>query len=515
MRKSRSLRTHFLLLYVLLAILAGIVVPSLSVWFSVNAFRNYQVNRRQADIENLGESLAALYDEEGGIWKRRRVMDILRPAPQWAGMIITLIDGGGNEVFTMRPMQRMNRMNRNAPSLPEQDDSESEHITLKLGHDGKIGRLEIERRVPTGRYEQSFISYLTRYTLSGAVIMIVIACGLGYFVAGRLSRPVIRAIERTKSISRGEYYPIHDSSHNSDLTSSYSRNAVYVNDLTPSPSPYAREGNAKLSSPKVGEAGRGSHPRHEKCEYYPVGIRELDALTKGVEDLGKSLAAQEKLRRRLMVDVAHELRTPLTVTRTQIEAIADGILDPTPERLTLCVNEMQRLADLIGNIDSLTRLEGEAITMHTEITDMREFLEPVIESFEPVFTKSGIVLRGELAADCMCDIDRDNFRHVIDNLLSNALRYTDEGGKVDVKLSRKDGDVIISVSDTGIGIAEKDLPNIFERFYRADESRTRVTGGSGVGLAIVKASVEAHGGKISVESEKGKGSTFTIILSSA
>ena len=454
--KSRSLRTHFLLLYVLLAILAGIVVPSLSVLFSVNAFRNYQINRRQADIENLGESLAALYDEEGGTWKRRRVMDILRPAPQWAGMIITLFDGNGSEVFTFRPMQRMNRMNHNAPPAPEQDNSEAEHITLKLGHDGRIGRLEIERRIPTGRYELSFITYLTRYTLSGAVIMIVIACGLGYVVAGRLSRPVIRAIERTKSISRGEY-------------------------------------DSEEKSPSI-------------------GIRELDALTKGVEDLGRSLAAQEKLRRRLMVDVAHELRTPLTVTRTQIEAIADGILDPTPERLTLCVNEMQRLADLIGNIDVLTRLEGENITLHTESTDMRRFLEPVIESFSPVFTKSGIALTGELAANCVCEIDRDNFRHVIDNLLSNALRYTDEGGKVDVKLFRDGVNVIISVSDTGIGIADKDLPNIFERFYRADESRTRVTGGSGVGLAIVKASVEAHGGKISVKSEKGKGSTFMIVL---
>ena len=454
--KSRSLRTHFLLLYVLLAVLAGIVVPSLSVWLSVNAFRNYQISRRQADIENLGESLSALYDEEGGIWKRRRVMDILRPAPQWAGMIITLFDGKGNEVFTLRPMQRMSRMNHNAPPAPEQDDAESEHITLKLGHDGRIGRLEIERRIPTGRYELSFITYLTRYTLSGAVIMIVIACGLGYFVAGRLSRPVIRAIDRTKSISRGEY-------------------------------------DSEEKSPSI-------------------GIRELDALTKGVEDLGRSLAAQEKLRRRLMVDVAHELRTPLTVTRTQIEAIADGILDPTPERLTLCVNEMQRLAELIGNIDSLTRLEGENITLHTERTDMRRFLEPVIESFSPVFTKSGITLTESLENNCVCEIDRDNFRHVIDNLLSNALRYTDEGGKVDVKLSRGGVNVIISVSDTGIGIAEKDLPNIFERFYRADESRARVTGGSGVGLAIVKASVEAHGGTITVESEKGKGSCFTITL---
>ncbi|MBQ7155403.1 MAG: hypothetical protein IJR85_07625 [Synergistaceae bacterium] len=456
--KNRSLRAHFLWLYVLLAILSGIVVPALSAWFSVNTFRTLQIQRRQADIENLSDSLAALFTEEGGVWKRRRVMDILRPAPQWGGMTIMLIDAANHEVFTLRPMSQMQRRSGHN-SQPEPVQGATEHITVKLGRAGEIGRLEIERYIPSGRYELSFISYLTRYTLYGAFIMIAIACGLGYLVSGRLSRPVIQAINRTKSIAHGEYD---------------------AHEVMPS-----------------------------------VGIRELDALTKGVEDLGRSLAAQEKLRRRLMVDVAHELRTPLTVSRTQLEAIADGILDPTPERLTLCVSEMQRLADLIGNIDSLTRLEAEVITLHTESTDMLEFLEPVVESFRPVFAKSGITLTANLEAGCVCEVDRDNFRHVIDNLLSNALRYTDEGGKVEVKLARETKKVKIRVSDSGIGIAEKDLPNIFERFYRADESRTRVTGGSGVGLAIVKASVEAHGGSITVESVKGEGSTFTITLNAA
>ena len=457
--KSKSLRRHFLALYVLLAVLCGIVVPALGVHFSVNAFRNYQIQRRQADLENLGESLTALYEEEGGIWKRRRIMDVLRPAPQWAGMIIELLDSEGHEIFTLKPMQMNHRdhhsNNNNDNNKIFNDDSETEHMTLKLGHSKNIGRLEIERKIPNGRYELSFISYLTRYTLAGAFIMILFACGVGCFVAERLSRPVIKVIDRTKKISKGDY----------DVE--------------------------KISS---------------------VGISELDDLTKGVENLARSLAAQEKLRQRLMVDVAHELRTPLTVVRTQIEAIEDGILEPTPERLRLCLNEIKRLGGLIENVESLTRLEGETIELHIEKTEMKNYLAPVLETFMPVFERAKIKFSFELEENLFCDIDRYKFRHVVDNLLSNALRYTNSGGNVETKLYGADDKVYIEVRDTGIGISEKDLPNIFERFYRADESRARVTGGSGVGLAIVKASVEAHNGKITAQSVKGEGSVFKIVL---
>lgn len=473
-RRNKTLRRHFLALYVLLAVLSGIVVPALGVYFSVNAFRNYQIQRRQADLENLGESLASLYEEEGGVWKRRRVMDILHPAPQWGGMVIALLDKDGREIFSLKPMppnheagaplaHGMRHNNINLSASPEfEANAETEHLTFILGNNKNIGKLEVYRKLPTGRYEMSFLNYLTRYTMAGALIMILFACTVGWIVAGRLSRPVINAVERTKKIAKGDY----------DFSE----------------------------------------------EISPIGISELDSLTHGVENLARSLAGQEKLRRRLMVDVAHELRTPLTVVRTQVEAIADGILEPSPERLDLCLNEIKRLGGLIENVEALTRLEGETLEIHTERMDMKNYLEPVLESFRPVFEKAGINFSYKLEENIFCEIDGDKFRHVIDNLLSNALRYTNAGGNVKLELQGHDDKIFIEVSDTGIGISEKDLPNIFERFYRADESRARVTGGSGVGLAIVKASVEAHGGTITAQSVKGKGgspaggSTFTITL---
>ena len=329
-------------------------------------------------------------------------------------------------------------------------DSQIEFLTANFEN----GRLEIEHRFPPVRIEDSFVSYLTRYTAAGALIVIIIACGLGYIVSGRLSRPVIKAIEHTRRISRAEYDSVND--------------------------------------------------------FQTIGIKELDTLSKSVADLGRTLAGQEKLRRRLMTDIAHELRTPLTVARTQLEAIADGILEPDPERLNLCVSEMERLGNLIEDVESLSRLEGDNLKIRPQQVDMKKFLENVSDAFEPLFKNAGIKFSCEIQNNLTAEIDPDQFRHVIDNLLSNALRYTDAGGHVILRGFNEKNNLIIQVQDDGIGISPEDLPNIFERFYRTDQSRARVTGGRGVGLSIVKAIVESHGGKISVTSRQGSGSCFKI-----
>ncbi|MCR4817461.1 MAG: hypothetical protein K5841_00715 [Fretibacterium sp.] len=469
MIKRRSLRVHLLLLYVLLAVLSGIVVPALSIRLSLTAFQKYQVERRQADLEALGDSLTALYEEDGG-WTRRRVMDILHPAPQWMGMRIILCDVEGNVVFTMGPLQMGEAANRRhghgmMMHFSQGDVRElTHHLDIELSSGEKsLGSLQVDYKTPSTRFERDFLSYLMRYTLAGAAVMIAVACGLGFLVAGGLSRPVVKAVERTRRISRGEY------------------------ELEP---------------------------------MNPTGIREMDALSRGVEELGRSLAGQEKLRRRLMVDIAHELRTPLTVVRTQIEAIADGVWEASPERLASCVTEMEHLSGLIEDVESLTRLEGDTLALHPEELDMAAFLAAVLDAFAPLFERAGITLRRKLQGGLVVSIDPDRFRHVIDNLLSNALRYTPAGGNVECRLLARDGDVVIEVEDTGIGISEKDLPHVFERFYRADESRARVTGGRGVGLAIVRATVEAHGGTISVTSpgrmaaadQHSRGSCFSVIL---
>ena len=441
-RRGRSLRAHLMLLYVLLAVLSGVIVPALVRHLSLSGFQDYLGRRRASDLEELGASLEALYREDGG-WNPRRVMDVLRSSAGGMPSDIVLLDSGGNRVLPMGHGRGWGMRGKNRVSIP-------------LSLEGRrIGTLDANGRPPSSRLEQEFVSRMALYALVGAAAMIVVACGLGYVVAGGLSRPVIRAAERARRISRGEY------------------------ELEPEP---------------------------------PSGIREMDMLSRGVEELGRSLAGQERLRKRLMTDIAHELRTPLTVVRSQVEAVADGVWEVTPERLALCAAEIERLSDLIGEVESLTRLEGEILSVRLRDTDLAAFLNTVLDTSEPLFARSGVTLCRSLEGSVQANVDSERFRSVIDNLLSNALRYSEPGRRVEVRLRSRDGSAVVEVEDAGTGIDAADLPHVFDRFYRADAARARATGGRGIGLAIAKAAVEAHGGTIEVSSRLGEGSRFTVKL---
>jgi signal transduction histidine kinase len=210
----------------------------------------------------------------------------------------------------------------------------------------------------------------------------------------------------------------------------------------------------------------------------------------------EKLARQEELRKQLTADVAHELRTPLTAVGTNLEAMAEGALTPTAERLNACYGELQRLGKLVADLESLAKTESEILKLKLAPVDL---LEVAGEVFETV------------SGECVTvQADRERILQVLNNLRTNAEKYGDGGIFVTVKNSGRYGE--ITVADDGYGISEEDLPHIFERFYRADKSRTRATGGAGVGLAIVKSIVNAHGGTVGVESRTGEGSAFTVRL---
>jgi len=244
----------------------------------------------------------------------------------------------------------------------------------------------------------------------------------------------------------------------------------------------------------------------------PNNILELQELSQSINHLSKSLSDQEGLRKRLTSDISHELRTPLTILQSHIEAISDGIWEPTKDKLDICKNEVIRLIKLVEELKHLTDIENHKLTLEIQQYSISNDLNEIVESFKYQFRQKEIKLNSNIKENVQIYGDRDKIKQGVVNLLSNALKFTNSGGEVSIVLLEHIEEVEITVKDTGIGIAEQDLPYIFERFYRSDTSRNRKTGGAGIGLTITKTLIEAHGGNITAESKKHNGTKFTIIL---
>ncbi|MDT8718653.1 HAMP domain-containing histidine kinase [Clostridium sp. 19966] len=242
--------------------------------------------------------------------------------------------------------------------------------------------------------------------------------------------------------------------------------------------------------------------------------KEISQLSNSINYLAESLNKQDMLRKRLSSDMAHELRTPLTTLKTHIEAFMDGVWEPTHERFEVFYEEIERLTKMVDNLRNLHKLEQSNVNLNRTEFDISDELEKLIDTFRPMYIKAHYRLNSNIAPNIFANMDKDKFKQIMTNLLSNSYKSLKPNGLAEVILLKEKQKLIIKVIDNGIGIPEKDLPYIFERFYRSDLSRSKDTGGSGIGLTITKSFVEAHGGKIFVESKVNKGTAFTIELPS-
>lgn len=244
---------------------------------------------------------------------------------------------------------------------------------------------------------------------------------------------------------------------------------------------------------------------------------ELAELSQSINHLAEALDRTEQRRLALIADVAHELRTPLTTIEGYMEGLLDGVIAPDEQTFTLIRHEAARLRRLTEELGLLSRAEAGELHVQPRVFNVCQLLQELIARFQPQFAACEVDLRLLSPVPCL-DLyaDPDRLMQVMVNLLSNALRYTPAGGAVEVSLTPLGEYVRISVRDTGIGIEAEHLPLIFERFYRVDKSRTRNSGGTGIGLTIARHLVYASGGEIWAESEGiGKGSTFHLTLPTA
>lgn len=238
--------------------------------------------------------------------------------------------------------------------------------------------------------------------------------------------------------------------------------------------------------------------------------KEIEELSASINYLAETLQNQEMLRKRLTSDMAHEIRTPLTTLKTHVEALLDGIWEPTEERLQSFYDEIERLTSLVDNLRNLSKIEQADSKLNRTKFNLSQELQKVILTFEPLYSKKNYTIISSIDKNILVQMDKDKIKQIMYNLLSNGYKYLKPDGKVIVELKKEKEGIFIKVKDNGIGIPEKDMPYIFERFYRTDLSRDKNTGGSGIGLTITKSLVESHGGKITVESKEGGGSTFMV-----
>ena len=228
-----------------------------------------------------------------------------------------------------------------------------------------------------------------------------------------------------------------------------------------------------------------------------------------------ALASAEKEQQQFIADVSHELRTPLTVLRGSLEVALeeDRPAEEYREAIGNALIEVRHLTRLSQNLLFLVRGESGRITLSFANVDLGKFLGEVVRDIGPAAADHGLDLAAELPErPVMAFADIGRFQQVFHNLLENAMRYTPAGGAIRVRLTATPGEARMEVADTGIGIPEADLPYVFERFFRSDRARRAYSGGSGLGLSIARWIVEAHKGKISVESAPGKGATFVVLL---
>lgn len=453
---KHSLRSQLIFQYMVIVIVCMLVIPTAISELLEWQFKNFLNDRLDEYETEFTDYFASLY-EETGTWRARGIFPRGSDFIRWPIAVIQIKDADGNLVrsysrFMVKsgPMKGRGHHQRGHMPLPEGLQVRSRDI---IARGERVGQVFFTVLPFDKSPESNFLNNFNKIMYYAVAVMLIIAAMIAIFMAYRISTPVLNAARRAQQISMGKY---------------------------------TVEGQTASD------------------------ITELQTLIESVDRLGRGLEEQEELRKRLMSDIAHELRNPVAVIKSHLEAIEDGVWEPTPERIRLTVSEVDRLSQLICEVEKLTSIEGAAHSLCIEETDASSVVEKASLVFDPLYKNKGVELKREIEPGVMMQLDGAKIRQVVENLLSNALRYTDAGGSVKVSLTGGEKEMTVSVADTGIGIAAKDLPYIFERFYRTDVSRARTSGGIGIGLAIVKAIVEAHGGTIEVESEPGKGSRFIV-----
>lgn len=469
-RSTFKYSTRMTLAFALTAVMTAVVLSAVLAFVWGQQFQTYTRANMQRMVEQAASRLSQQYDDAQG-WTEELLDTVEASSNSMAEVGLRLTDGEGNILYddsldgTGKGIRRGNHPQKYA--FPDNEDaivsaeihsnqiSEEGHVVSVVV--GTITYWSVNSEGLLTQIDSSFRTSSYGAIVTAASMAVIFACIIGVFVAGSLTKPIKRITTTASQIRNG------------DLT--------------------ARTGIS--------------------------GTDEIGRLGETIDDMATTLERDIKLEHRLTSDVAHELRTPLMAMQATVEAMQDGVLPADQDTLATVAVEVRRLSRLVDAMLRLSRMENGKTPFDIQKSDVIQLVNNLVVAHSQLFLDNGIELNFDNKTghdSFIVEIDPDLIREALVNLMSNALRYTSEGGTVWVRVARDRRNVLISVQDTGMGIAKEDIPRVFSRFWRSDASRERAAGGLGVGLALTKEIVDRHNGTIAVDSEEGVGTTFTLKL---
>ena len=450
----------------ILSLVSLIIIVILSIALSINSvfnkkFEQYIIRNNESEISNIIDSIRSKY--VNGEWELSSIQQIGEDAIS-NGIFVDLYDKDSNLVWGAMTYNKnmchmvMGSIENNMNYMINKNKS---NYTEKLFEIKNLDN-EIIGNIKIGSYgllyymdnDVDFLKEINKVITSIGIVMVLITIFIAILISNNISKPVEVVSNMANLIGDGDY-------------------------------------DNKID--------------------YDSNIVEIDVLIKSINNLSAKLEEQENLRKRLTTDISNELRTPLTSIQTHLEAMIDGIWEPDTERLNSVNEEVIRLTNLVNQLQNLAKFDSEKSKLNLAKVNVKNLIMNV------VYNNQGKALEKNINIECDLEsidsyLDKDKISQVIVNLLSNAIRYTNNGGKIFISSYKENNNLKIQFKDNGIGIPKENIKYIFERFYRVDESRSKNTGGIGVGLTIVKSIIDLHQGTIEVRSELNKGSEFIVIL---
>ncbi|WP_085505125.1 sensor histidine kinase [Thalassobacillus devorans] len=454
----RTLRARTLIAFIAISLIGVVFISGAFKYAFEDCFSDYLDDKREAEVDRVVTFLQKEHQRDGKITGDS--IDAMLPYQAMTeSLFYRIYDSSGNLVLDstdlVKEIAKMKEdQHGEAPNYKDMDYTQE---TRELTYDGEnIGTMEVNYHRGYEKGEFQFQAKIDKYIAVSALGIFGLSIGLSFLFSNQLTSGLRRVKDAVQALS------------NNDTT--------------------VRVTNSKLTD-------------------------EIQQVADAYNQLAERLNSQQMLRKQFTADIAHELRTPITILKTQIEAFQDGIWQPTQERLANSHKELMRLVRMVNDLEELMEAENPDIHLNVEEVNTNQTLTHIKEHFYVAAKQKDLQLDLTLPEEPIYfEGDKDRVWQIMLNLVSNAIRYTPEKGTIRIQANETAENVFITVTDDGIGIAAEDLPHIFDRFYRAEKSRARKTGGAGIGLAIVKALVQAHHGQINAQSTEGKGTKMIVQL---